>query len=418
MKDLNKVVFVLGLLFCLFRFPIGAAMGGINPRLFILAPILITLSILLLRQEKFVVYKQITSLTKIYALFYFLSVAFSVSFFVIDFNHAKESIPPFLFSTVFSSIFIFFIVCLSWRATDWVTILNKVSSVVILGGGGVFIISTILFRKGVGYSIDDYIAPELISVFLYPNVITHPSQRTVGFLISLESSGLAILVCTLLKTASFTFLKPRRNISALLNIMIGCVSTFLSTSLTLTLGLLCGVGVIFFLSDFRLKYKVWLSLGSVLTMFCMVLLGYYLQGPFSVFGRAWYYFLHPKTLSEFWWFSAPASWVELIINFDGFRGIPSKMVVGMFNIVFVRLEMFGILPTLIWYSILFLPLFLFFKIRKMSSEQKVLFMGYFGFAFGALHYSGAESWGNNYLLFTIVGAFSLDYFLTQRLNDS
>ena len=417
LKFLDAVM--LSVLLCLFRFPIAAMVDWLHPRFFIALPMVISLLYCVLSKKGVHSLGSITVFGKFLVGIYLLSIISSSIFFFIDFQAAKEGAAPFLLSTVLAAGFYFFFNFQLKSKNDWINWFDRISSGVIIGGGIIFIISSLVLRTGGGTNANDYyIAPELVSFFLYPSLPSHLSQRTLGFLISLESSGVAILSCTLFKISKFALLGRGKNVPSVLMILFGIVSTLLSTSLTLSLGLFSGIVLVFFLMNIKTQVKVLVGTAFGAFVSLVVLVNYFLQGEYSIASRALIYFVNPKLLGEFWIFTGPKNWSELLFNLEFFKGVPSQMILGVFNVVFVRLEGFGIFPTFIWYALLILPFLLLIRLKSFDEHQKVALLAFYGFAFGALHYSGAEVWGNNYLVFSIVSALSHKYFFkTKRAQD-
>lgn len=397
----------------LFRFVISAAFGiQAYVRYYLPLPVMAAAIVFLLDLKKYGV--RASKFTWVECATGFFLVLSSIYWVQIYFTSRDLFLGLFTksFSTQFVLIFSMLLLRTAIRVEDIYHLIRILSYGIIWISAGFFIVLPFFYYAN---DIVNFILPfpeqmALGSVF--------SSMRRAGFLIRLEPSACALLAATILLIFEIFSLKlnelPKSKV-LVVTALVGIIGTIFSTSFTAIAGFVVLIFMAYYFS--KKEKKISFSYLGVITLILVVFLvgATQVRTGIQLFTRLLEYIASPGVLLEGYRPDFGCSVQTLIWNLDP---IFLKRVPCTFREwhVLARVANHGLLPNLGFLFWLFLPIYFLFQIKRFDGVFRGLVFFCFAFTFCAIHYSGAEAWGNNYLfLLAMVGV--VKFYFLQRIPN-
>jgi len=248
-------------------------------------------------------------------------------------------------------------------------------------------------------------ANEMIN-FLYP--ISHqlamgssyvmPRIRRAGFLLTLVPSAVAISAATIFfitDTLNQKLSADRPSTFRVVSILLGSLGVLMSTSFTTITGLFFSLFILLLFTSHKKiskRSKFFMVVGSIF----FTRLATLLPPGEQLVTRMKTYIDAPSSLFNAYIPKLECSMSSLIWNNHPLSSVVSSCSFGELH-VFSRIPEVGLVPELGWLFSLLIPAYFLTQYKGLSPRKRAICMFTFAFTFSALHYSGAEAWGNNYL---------------------
>lgn len=295
-----------------------------------------------------------------------------------------------------SILYVFFfplaLVLMNFKTQDCLQLIRKLSFVVIWVGGMIALVSSILiYGLGVSpYAIMQWGFPQDLAALYGSSYKFDGHIRMLGLLFNLEHSEIAVAATTVFLLAQELASQKRSKKFVCATIIFGALTFPLYSSIT---ACLVGAGSIM-LTIFFLAPKKWKLYASLIMPF-FILFFFYLNpdvwGKLEHYVKRWFLFVPQFVPNIRGCFTTNFLWAP-------FRDAGYNLHCSFKEIHSLSyIPEFGLIPVLPWFVLLFSPLAFLWRWKKIPrAHLPALFMMicYLG---GAIHYSGVENWGNNYL---------------------
>jgi hypothetical protein len=276
---------------------------------------------------------------------------------------------------------------------DLLPVFEKVSLVVIWIGFFWFALQG--FSNIEADRLSTMLVPLNVQMETYPDSTVF-SHRRVGFLLRMEPSALAVMVGAVyiygLLLTQLGLSRARRILYSV-SVIVGLWAILYSTSLTL---MLASVGIMVFMTFYLLRRNRMKILGGSFIAFALILL-LFKNTICSFLPRIIYYIEHSEKYLNKFYVDLNCSLPAFFMRFEPKESLANKCVANEM-LFFNSLSSYGLLNVITWYVFTGLCLYLFvWSIWKKKYHLVPLSAAAAAFLTPALHMSGVENWGNNYL---------------------
>jgi len=313
---------------------------------------------------------------------------------------------PRLSSVLYVMVFPLALLLLDWKSEDYLFVIRKLCYVMIWVGGSVAIINSILIY---GFKISTFTIIcwgfPIDLVKSYGSSYKFDGQiRMLGFLFNLEHSQLAVASATVFLLSEYLLNKKSCHKNLFITVIFGMITfPFYSSIIVNIVGYSTLLLCIYLFSQRRTKIITTIFFPFILTLSMYV--NHISWGKLDYYLRKWQYFVSLFIPNFSGCYTKNFFWAPF--RDAGYNGMCSFSEIHSLSYI----PEFGLIPMLPWLLVLFSPLYFFSQYKKLPRSvlpSLLMMICYLG---GAIHYSGVENWGNNYVF--LLGLLSI---LTISLN--